>query len=596
MTHLEQTWDLDRIFPGGSKSPELQTHLRALEADIAAFSRRVAGAMPPQAVTGQAGAWSDLIGRLQDLVGRLREAAAFVSCLTAQNVKDEPAKLLGGRVKQLYAALNAALTQLDSQIISIPEPVWNQMLTGEALQPIAYPLQERRERAREKMGPELEALAGDLSVDGYHAWGELYNTVVGRITVPVAENGKTLNLSVGQAFNRLRSGDRAAREALFPKWESAWAKEADLIAMALNHLGGYRVNLYKHRGWDSILAEPLANNRMTSQTLEAMWGVVDRNKAKLLAYMERKAKLLGVEKLHWNDVEAPLGTASAQVTYGEAADFIIEQFRSFSPEMAEFAAQAFEQRWIESEDRPGKRPGGFCTSFPLARESRIFLTFSGAPSNVATLAHELGHAYHQHLVNDLPLLAQNYAMNVAETASTFAEMLVSDAALQRAQTKEERLALLGEKVERAIAFFMDIQARFLFELDFYAERKEGLVSVARLNELMVGAQKKAFCGALSGYHPHFWASKLHFYSTGQPFYNFPYTFGYLFSAGVYARARAEGQGFASRYAALLRDTGRMTVERLAHRHLGVDLRQPDFWQQAADLVLADVDQFIRLTD
>lgn len=205
--------------------------------------------------------------------------------------------------------------------------------------------------------------------------------------------------------------------------------------------------------------------------------------------------------------------------------------------MADFAQMAFEKRWIEAEDRAGKRPGGFCTSFPASEQTRIFMTYSGTPSNIATLAHELGHGYHQYVMNDVNGLNQGYAMNVAETASTFAEMIVADASVKMAKTDEEKLTLLEDKVSRSIAFFMNIHARFLFEKQFYEERKQGMVSTDRLNELMVEAQKEAYCDNLSEYDPHFWASKLHFHITGVPFYNFPYTFGYLFSQGIYAYAQ-----------------------------------------------------------
>ncbi len=274
----------------------------------------------------------------------------------------------------------------------------------------------------------------------------------------------------------------------------------------------------------------------------------------------------------------------------------MEQFHRFSPKMADFAVKAFENGWIEAEDRPGKRPGGFCTSFPIHKETRIFMTYAGTASNVSTLAHELGHGYHQHVMNDLPALAQEYAMNVAETASTFAEMVVSDAAVKAAETEETRLTLLEDKIQRSVAFYMNIHARFLFETAFYEERRKGLVGMDRLNELMLSAQKTAFRDALDQYHPHFWASKLHFYITEVPFYNFPYTFGYMFSTGLYAEALRRGAAFEDQYVALLRDTGRMTVEELAHKHLGVDLRKPDFWQQAMDLSVADVQEFLRLTE
>jgi len=232
----------------------------------------------------------------------------------------------------------------------------------------------------------------------------------------------------------------------------------------------------------------------------------------------------------------------------------------------------------------------------MSKQTRIFMTSAGAASNVSTLAHELGHAYHQHVMNDLPILTQDYAMNVAETASTFAELIVADATVRAARTDQERISLLEDKIQRSVAFFMNIHARFLFENEFYKKREEGLVSVRELNELMVQAQKTAYCDELVDYHPHFWAAKLHFYLTDVPFYNFPYTFGYLFSAGLYAKSVEEGSGFADKYVDLLKDTGIMSVEQLAAKHLGIDLALPEFWQTAVNKTLEDVELFLQLTE
>ncbi|WP_042164379.1 M3 family metallopeptidase, partial [Paenibacillus gorillae] len=257
---------------------------------------------------------------------------------------------------------------------------------------------------------------------------------------------------------------------------------------------------------------------------------------------------------------------------------------------------ALKQGWVEAEDRAGKRPGGFCTAFPKDGQTRIFMTYAGTPDNVSTLAHELGHAYHQHVMNDLPAFSQEYAMNVAETASTFAELIVSDSAMKAATDKEEKIGLLENKIQNSVAFYMNIHARFLFETRFFEKRRQGMVTATELSELMEAAQREAFSGTLGEVHPHFWASKLHFYLTDVPFYNFPYTFGYLFSAGIYARAQQEGPAFAERYVQLLRDTGSMTVEELAQKHLGVKLDEEGFWRDAVALTNEDIKLFLELTN
>jgi oligoendopeptidase F len=588
---LQRRWNLDTVFPGGSTSPQFREFLDSLAADIEHFAVDLATNKGSEDVNE----WVAVIETVQQLADRQREAGAFVSCLEAADMKDKDAKVLRGRISQQSAQLNSVFTSFDALLTDLSEATFSALLEDERLQTVRFGLEERRQRAKERLHPEQEQLISALMVDGYHGWSQLYDTVVGRMTLSFASEGQETTLSMGQAHNKLSAPDKAVRDAVFSKWEDAWAREEDVLGDTLNHLAGFRLAVYKRRGWDLVLKEPLDINRMDEATLSTMWDVIDKNKHFFVDYLQTKARLLGLDKLGWQDVEAPIGAASRTVPYDEARTFIVNQFRAFSPDMAAFAESCFDKRWIESEDRPGKRPGGFCTSFPVSEQTRVFTTYSGTIGNVATLAHELGHAYHQHVMRGLPRFAQSYAMNVAETASTFAEMVVADASLGAATSREERISLLDDKLRRSVAMFMNIHARFLFETQLYEERKQGLVSVDRLNQLMESAQEQAYAGALGTYHPRFWASKLHFYITGTPFYNFPYTFGYLFSTGIYAKARQVGPEFAHQYVRLLRDTASMRVEDLAAKHLGVDLRQPEFWQQAMDTLLTDVTEFMELT-
>ncbi|WP_240419197.1 M3 family oligoendopeptidase [Paenibacillus periandrae] len=592
---LQQTWDLETFFSGGSSSTTFLAFLEGMRTEITQLEAQLDGLQSIQTPVDTT-ALLPVLDLLQSIAKKLRESDSFVACLAAENQADKAAIGLADRVKTSYATYASVMTRFDQYLAEISEVDWERLLSSPELQEIAYPLTERRALAAEKLPPEQEALINDLAIDGYHGWGEAYNTTVSKFRIKFEENGEVLELSAGQAANKMHHPDRTVRQQLFDLWEKQWGEHADYCADALNHLAGFRLKLYERRGWEGIHKEPLSINRMSKGTLDAMWGVIEKSKDVFVEYLQRKAKLLGVERLSWYDVEAPVGQGSKHFTYDEGAQLIVDQFRRFSPKLADFSAQAFDKGWIEAEDRPGKRPGGFCTSFPIAEQTRIFMTYAGTASNVSTLAHELGHGYHQHVMNDLPALAQDYAMNVAETASTFAELIVSDAAMQSAVNAEERLTLLEDKIQRSVAFYMNIHARFLFETKFYEERSRGLVSVERLNELMVEAQKQGYRDSLAEYHPHFWASKLHFYITEVPFYNFPYTFGYMFSAGIYAEAVRQGAAFEDKYIALLRDTGRMTVEELAEKHLGVDLRQADFWQNAMDLSVQDVREFLKLTE
>ncbi len=591
---LFQVWDLEVFFPGGSSSPEFGEYLVGLDSDLRTIVSQVKGLSEGQ---GMANAqWKTLLDAIQDVSSRLQEASAFVGCLLAQDVNDNGAKQLIGQVSQLEALWKTLFTHVDDQLARLSPADLENLLSDPAIASIAFALRERSQLAKDKLPPQIESVVNDLSVDGYHAWGELYNQVSGQIKVPVNIDGESKELSVGQAANRLADSDRAVRSHVFTQYEAAWSQAADTCASALNHLAGYRISLYQNRGWDSILKEPLEMNRISADILDAMWDAVSQAKPQLVKYLQRKAQLLGLKQLSWFDVDAPVGQAATKMTYGQAAEFILDQFSRFSPKMADFAQMAFAQRWIEAEDRPGKRAGGFCTTFSESKQSRIFMTFDGAPSTVATLAHELGHGYHSWVMRDLPHLIQDYPMNLAETASTFAEAIVADAAIKQAQTQEEKIALLEDKVSRSVAFFMNIHARFIFERNFYQERAKGLISAQDLNDLMLSAQKEAYLDSLDVYHPYFWASKLHFYLTDVPFYNFPYTFGYLFSYAVYAKALEEGPQFADRYVALLQDTGRMTANDLARKHLGVELADQDFWAATVNLVTKDISDFLALTE
>ncbi|WP_182104156.1 M3 family oligoendopeptidase [Niallia taxi] len=587
-------WDLEVFFPGGSSSPEFTKHLEETGVKIEEFTKTVKEYAPSDGITDRKTV-RNLIDMFEGTVQKIRQAGAFVSCLQAQNMHDKDADALRGKVTELSASFQNGLTIFDGKLSQYENDQWKLLLEDEKLHELSFVLTERRTNAVQRLSEKEEMLINKLSVDGYHGWGQMYDTVVGSMQIPFEENGHVSYLSVGQAANKFSHPNREVRQKVFAEWEKAWNEKGALLSKTLNHLAGFRLNTYEMRNWDNVLKEPLEYNRMDEKTLTAMWRVISNNKKPLVEFLNRKAKLLGLKKLSWFDVDAPIGKTETKMTYQEGAEFILDHFAKFGEEMTSFAKTAFENNWIEAEDRQGKRPGGFHTYFPESAQSRIFMTYSGTPSNVSTLAHELGHGFHTYAMKDMHTLNRNYAMNVAETASTLAEMIVSDAAVKNASSEEEKLVLLEDKIQRSVALLMNIHARFIFETSFYEERRKGLVSKERLNELMVTAQKEAFGDALEEYHPSFWGSKLHFYITGVPFYNFPYTFGYLFSLGIYAKAIQEGKGYEEKYIALLKDTASMTVEELAKKHLDVDLTDDAFWESAIRVCIEDVEEFLALT-
>lgn len=589
-------WDLDTLFPGGSSSADYQTHIASTRTGMDVANENL-NDLPPNLDPESRDAWAEWILELQELEEEIELARVFAGCLVSQNVGDSRASGMVTETTQLRSRWMMMRSSLEAFSIHQKDEDWDAFVGRDDLTSVRFYLDELRTIARTKMTEEKERLALELAVDGYHAWHLQYEKMAGDLRVTISGNGQSKTVSLGQNATRLSNPDRAIRRDAFVKMEEAWQSRADLAAMALNAQAGFRLSLYRNRKWGSPLTEPLQFSRLQPDTLDAMWRAISRSGDRLNAFVSAKKQALNIAKFCWYDQEAPVGKAGRKFSFEEAGEFIADHLGSFSEEMGTFVRTAIAKRWVEAEDRSGKRGGAWCSWIPVRKQPRIFMTFSGAYDSLLTLAHELGHGYHGHVLQNEPAFAQQYPMTLAETASIFNELRVTDAAMATIENPGEKLALLDQKLQAALVFFCNIRARFLFDCRFYAERKRGVISKEELCDMMQKSQKEAFFGILDegeGYHPLFWASKLHFFVTDMPFYNYPYTFGFLFAKGVYNRAVEEGKSFAKNYRALLADSGRMTTEEVARKHLGVDLTQEDFWNTAVDAALSDVDEFVTL--
>src|SRR5699024_8295658 len=248
-----------------------------------------------------------------------------------------------------------------------------------------------------------------------------------------------------------------------------------------NHIAGFRLQVYKHKGIENVLTEPVLNNHIKEETLNIMWGTVTKHKKPFINFLDKKAEMLGESKLNSYNFWAPITESKKQINYIDAVDLVIEHLGGFGPEMEKFIHRVFEKGWIESENRPNKSVGAFCTGFPLSEESRVFMTYSGAIKDALTLAHELGHAFHNHAMKSVEGINKRYPISIAETDSTLSELIILDNALEQAKSYEEKLFLLDEKLKRSVMNFMNIHSRFLFEKAFYEERKKGNIPSSRLN-------------------------------------------------------------------------------------------------------------------
>lgn len=589
------TWDLDVLFPR-PETPEFQAIIEAYRIDLNQLADE-SEALPPVAPE-HGTAWAEFLDRVSDLYSRSGDIGTFVGCHAAADSENKVFQQVEGTLAAMGPQENQISTNIEAAFRGVSDEQLAAFAASDSrLQRIEFWLQQRRRNAELRLPKDLEMLYADLAVDGIDAWGRTYDRIMGELKADVMERGEIVSKSVGRV--RVDSAERTVRQNNFYSLEKAWKQVADPCAEAINHIAGSRLTRYRYLGLKGHLEAPLHYNRMQRQTLDTMWQVIAERKSVLLKFFERKARLLGVEQLAWYDQLAPLpqaGQGENRLEYDLACDTVIKTFHEFSAELGNFSRMSFSERWIEVEDRSGKRPGGFCAGVPTRKQSRIFMTYTGSPDDMSTLAHELGHAYHSYVLRDEPYFLRGYPMNLAETASTFAEAILGDRRLAEAKSTGSKLGILNSMLTDSVAFLMNIHARFIFENQFHIERAEGEVSAARLTELMLAAQKEAYLDAFSDWSEVFWISKLHFYITGLPFYNFPYTFGYLLSLGVYSTAEEFGASFSDKYRELLIATGCMNAEDAVKTTLGYDLTRPDFWNKSIDIIDQRVNEFLRLSE
>lgn len=595
--HFPLTWELDSLYPHPERD-EFDTVLKTYRADLELLAAD-SESLPP--VDGDsAAAWADFLERWADLFARTEDLHAFVGCHAAADAENKLFQKLEGALSALGPQREQVLTNLELALRDADSQQLQTLIAGHPrLQTIQFYLEDSARSAAFRLPKQQELLASELAVDAIHAWGRLYDRISGELRIEVMEKGEVVRKSVGQVH--FDSTERSTRQNNFYAADKAWRGIADTCADALNHISGFRLTRYHRLGVQDHLDQPLRFNRMRRETLETMWRTITSRKEMLLQYFAAKARLLGLENLSWYDVLAPVGAAGGagrELPYDDACRLVIGSFSEFSGELGDFAKQALEQQWIEVENRPGKRQGGFCTGFPTKKQSRIFMTYTNSPDSMSTLAHELGHAYHSFVLRDQPYFLREYPMNLAETASTFAEAVLGERRLADAASDAEKISILDNMLGDAVAFLMNIHARFIFEHNFHLERADGELSADRFSELMLAAQKEAYLDGLDpdGWYPGFWISKLHFYISGWPFYNFPYTFGYLLSQGVYSLAGDGGPDFPEQYRRLLIATGCMETEEAVSSTFDFDLTQPEFWNRGLDIVEARVREFAALTE
>lgn len=497
-------------------------------------------------------------------------------------------------IEQINLKFSTAFSQV---VTNNPQSLTDLYTSYPQLKDYSYIFAETVELNKHNMKPELEELADQLNLSGAESFSRLQEQIIS--TLSDSETGKTFNQLRNDAYDK----DRAVRKESFNKEIKLLESMSVPLTACLNSIKGTTITLNKRRLWQSALDKALAQSRISQKTLTALIESIESSIPLWQEYLAIKAELLFPQeknpKLAFYDLFAPLqdnpasekaqteSILSKKWSFEEAKDYIIERFSTFSLEIGNFAKNAFENNWIDAEIRSGKVGGAYCMDFPKQKVSRVLSNFTGSFSDITTLAHELGHAYHFYCIKDRDYELAQYPMTLAETASNFAETIVQQGIISSI-TGFERISMIELHLQDCCQVLIDILSRFYFERAVFEKRQDGELSSEEFCNLMLDAQKKTY-GTLSEYHPYIWALKSHYYSTSLDFYNFPYAFGMLFSAGLYARYKKEGQGFAESYKLLLSETGRLSCEEVCKK-AGFDIETKDFWLSGIETLKAEINE------
>ena len=589
-------WDMTVIYPG-LDSPEFDQGFAHFTEQVAklvqSFDTHGIQAQAAQDLTdATVQTFETVTARLNDVLEETTTLGAYLSCFVTTNTQDTLAQARYSEFQQQAVKLSLLGTRYAAWIgsLNVPELLKRSRLALDH----TYMLVKASEQAHHLMSPAEEDLAAELELSSGAGWEKLHGDITSQLLVPIELHGERQELPMSVVRNFAYDPDREVRRVAYEAELAGWKKAAVPLAAAMNGIKGQVNTITRRRGWDTPLDASLFDANIDRETLEAMLTAARESFVDFRRYLRAKARVLGLERLAWYDIFAPVGKEKQVWEFAEARAFIVDKFGAYSSKLSNFASRAFRENWIDAEPRPGKVDGAYCT--PLRKdESRVFANFKPSFNGVSTLAHELGHGYHNLNLASRTTLQKETPMTLAETASIFCETIITHAALAKAD-KEEQIAILESSLQNSFQVVMDILSRFLFESRAFERRKGRELSIDEFNTLMVEAQKETYGDGLDEtlLHPYMWAMKPHYYSTHFSFYNYPYMFGLLFGLGLYARYQQDPEAFKTGYDDLLSSTGLGNAATLAAR-FGIDIHSTAFWRSSLDIVRKDIDLFEELT-
>lgn len=588
---MQLTWDLSPLYTS-FESDAFLGDLKDLKSRLAAFKTRFTFTE----VKNKQQELASYIDTLNGIVSLLIKLHGFAGLTFQANTNDEMAMRYMDQIEVLFTELTEPGVKFQRYLTTLND--LDDIIASDALlTEHAFLIREQVEKAKYMLSDQEEVLLSLLQNTGSNAWGNLQSKLTSGLMITLDVEGETKTLPLAAVRNLAEHDSAEVRKTAYEAELKAYERIDEAIAFSLNSIKGEVITVAKLRGYSSPLEQSALSSRLDLDTLNAMISAMKDKLPAFRKYLRRKGEILGHKNgLPFYDMFGPVTDSSLKFTYEEAAAFVIKHFGSFSQELSDYAKQAFESNWIDVEPRQGKVGGAFCSGVYPLKESRILTNFTGSFGDVSTLAHELGHGYHNAQVFCESALNSDYPMPLAETASIFCETIISAAAMKEV-SDQDKIYILEKSLEGSTQVIVDILSRFIFESSLFEARQDSPLPIGEIKALMIKAQKEAYGDGLDEnfLHPYMWLCKPHYYSAQFNFYNYPYAFGLLFGKGLYAQYLAGYENFQAAYNKLLNNTTKMMAKDVAAT-MNIDITQKDFWLKSLSIIEDEIEQFIALTD
>ena len=535
------------------------------------------------------------VERFSVLADLITKIGSFIELSISVNTKDDEALKYSDILETKLTKIVEAETKLNKWISSI-ENIDEVIKDSILLKDHEFILKEVVEKSKYLLTDREEAIIANMQNTGSNAWGKLKDNLISTHKVEINEDGKIKEYPLTVVLNMAYDKDEKVRKRAYEAEIASYTKIEEGVAAALNGIKGEVLTICEFRGYKSPLEQTLINSRMDEESLNVMLEAMKESMPKFREYLKRKAEILGHKNgLPFYDMYAPIVESDMEFDYEKGKKFVVDKFRTFSDNLANFAQKAMNNNWIDVMPKEGKVGGAFCAGIHYLGESRILLNYGNSFSDVVTMAHELGHGFHGECLKDESVLNTECPMPIAETASTFCETIVKKAAIKEAD-KITALAILESEISDCNQVIVDIYSRFLFEKSLFEARKESALTVDQIKKLMLDAQREAYGDGLDPeyLHPYMWTWKPHYYYANSNFYNFPYAFGLLFAKGLYAEYLKKGSEFSSEYENLLSITGKHNIADIT-KEVGIDIHNKEFWKSSLRTIEEDIDKFMELS-